>query len=60
LSFELKEKDGVTVLLSRSGWKEQVEFMHDCSTEWATYLLGLKNLCEGGKGTPYAEDVDIG
>ena len=54
LSFELSEKDGKTVLLfAQRGWKGQVEFLHYCSTKWATYLLGLKNLCEGGKGTPY-------
>jgi hypothetical protein len=34
--------------------------MHYCSTKWAAYLLGLKNLCEGGKGRPYPDDVDIG
>jgi len=61
LSFELSEKDGGTVLLfAQRGWKEQVEFMHYCSTKWATYLLSLKNLCESGKGTPYPGDVDIG
>ena len=61
LSFELHDKDGATVLLfAQRGWKEQVEFMHYCSTKWATYLLGLKNLCEGGKGTPYPHDIDIG
>ena len=59
--FELRENDGTTVLfLALRGWKEQVEFMHYCSTKWATYLLGLKSLCEGGKGTPYPDDVDIG
>ena len=61
LSFELSENDGKTVLLfAQRGWREQVEFMHYCSTKWATYLLGLKNLCETGKRTPYAHDVDIG
>ena len=60
LSFELSEKDGTVLLFAQRGWKEQVEFMHYCSTKWATYLLGLKSLCEGGNGTPYPEDVDIG
>lgn len=58
LTFDLREKDGTTVLLfAQRGWKEQVEFMHYCSTKWATYLLGLKKLCEG---TPYPDDADIG
>jgi hypothetical protein len=61
LSFELKEQNGATVLLfAHRGWKEQVEFMRYRSTKWGTYLLGLKALCETGKGTPYPEDVDIG
>ena len=61
LSFELKQNNGSTVLLfAQRGWKEEVEFMHYCSTKWATYLLGLKSLCEGGKGTPYPDDIDIG
>jgi len=61
LSFELREEHGITIVLfSQRGWKEQVEFMHFCSTKWATYLLSLKSLCETGKGTPYPEDIDIG
>jgi hypothetical protein len=48
------------VLFAQRGWKEQVEFMHYCSTKWAAYLLSLKALCETGKGMPYPEDIDIG
>jgi len=60
-TFDLLETDGVTVLLfAQRGWKEQVEFMHYCSTKWGTYLLSLKSLCEIGKGKPYPDDVDIG
>jgi hypothetical protein len=33
LTFDLKQEDGVTVVLfAQRGWKEQVEFMHFCST----------------------------
>ena len=61
ITFDLRSRDGVTtVLFAQSNWKEPVEFMHYCSTKWATYLLSLKSLCETGKGTPYPEDVDIG
>ena len=61
LTFDLKPKSGSTVLLfAQRGWREQVEFMHYCSTKWATYLLSLKSLCESGVGMPYPDDVDIG
>lgn len=61
LSFDLQEENGATVVLfAQRGWKEEVEFMHYCSTKWGTYLLSLKLLCETGNGTPYPEDVDIG
>ena len=61
LTFDLKEENGATVVLfAQRGWREPVEFMHYCSTKWATYLVSLKLLCETGKGTPYPDDVDIG
>jgi len=61
LTFDLKTQNGLTIVLfARRGWKEQVEFMHYCSTKWAAYLLSLKSLCETGKGTPYPQDIDIG
>jgi uncharacterized protein YndB with AHSA1/START domain len=61
LTFDLREESGVTVVLfAQRGWKEQVEFMHYCSTKWATFLLSLKLLCETGQGTPYPQDVHIG
>jgi uncharacterized protein YndB with AHSA1/START domain len=49
LTFDLREADGTTVLLfAQRGWKEQVEFMHYCSTKWGTYLVGLKSFCQVG------------
>jgi len=61
LTFDLREQDGATmVLFAQRGWKEQVEFMHYCSTKWGVYLLSLKSLCETGRGAPYPDDVDIG
>ena len=60
LTFDLKEKDGSTVVLfAQRGWKEPVEFMHYCSTKWATYLVSLKSLVETGRGTPYPDDIKI-
>lgn len=61
LTFDLKLEDHATIVLfAQRGWKEQMEFMHYCSTKWGTYLLSLKALCETGRGTPYPDDVNIG
>jgi uncharacterized protein YndB with AHSA1/START domain len=61
VSFELKkEGDHTLVLFKHRGWKEPVEFMHHCSTKWATYLMSLKSLIETGSGAPSPNDVKIG
>ena len=61
VSFELKKEGNLTlVLFKHRGWKEQVEFMHHCSTKWATYLLSLKSLVETGKGAPSPNDTKVG
>jgi len=60
VSFELRgDGDFTVVLFKHQGWKEPVEFMHHCSTKWATYLLSMKSLLEGGRGAPYPNDVHI-
>jgi uncharacterized protein YndB with AHSA1/START domain len=60
VSFELKQEGEQTTLLFRhDGWKEQSEFMHHCTTKWATFLLSMKALVETGKGTPFPDDVQI-
>jgi uncharacterized protein YndB with AHSA1/START domain len=55
------EQDGdhTLVLFRHEGWKEPVEFMHHCSTKWATYLMSLKSLVETGTGAPHPYDVKI-
>jgi uncharacterized protein YndB with AHSA1/START domain len=60
VSFDLKQ-DGeyCIVLFKHAGWKEPVEFMHHCSTKWATFLMSLKALVETGKGAPSPDDVQI-
>ena len=60
IRFELKQ-DGeyCIVLFKHQGWKEPVEFMHHCSTKWATFLLSLKSLLETGKGNPSPDDIKI-
>jgi uncharacterized protein YndB with AHSA1/START domain len=51
--------DYTTVLFKHQGWAEPVEFMHHCSTKWATYLVSLKSLVETGKGAAHPDDVKI-
>ena len=58
--FRLKPKDDqVFVLFSHANWKEPVEFMHHCSTKWATFLLSLRDWLEKGEGRPTPYDVKI-
>ncbi len=58
--FELKREDDFTIVLfGHLGWKEPVEFMHHCSTKWATFLISLKNLVETGKGEPWPHEVRV-
>jgi len=60
VTFDLAWKDEQTIVLFKhAGWKEPVEFMHHCSTKWATFLLSLRDLLEKGSGTPAPHDVKI-
>ncbi|PXX70990.1 uncharacterized protein YndB with AHSA1/START domain [Nocardia tenerifensis] len=54
-----REEDFTIVLFKHQGWKEPGEFMHHCSTKWASYLLSLKQLVETGTGAPSPDDVQI-
>jgi uncharacterized protein YndB with AHSA1/START domain len=55
-----QEGDYTVVLFKHEGWREPVEFMHHCSTKWATFLMSLKLLLETGNGAPDPRDVPIG
>ncbi|MFD0312879.1 SRPBCC family protein [Streptomyces flavalbus] len=58
--FLLKQEDDFTIVLFRhEGWKEPGEFMHHCTTKWATFLMSLKKLIETGQGEPAPHDVMI-
>jgi hypothetical protein len=60
ISWELRQEgDWTIVVFKHEGWKEAVEFMHHCSTKWATFLLSLKEFCETGKGSPNPEDFKL-
>ena len=54
-----QDGDYTIVLFAHEGWAEPVEFMHHCSTKWASYLLSLKSLVETGEGAPAPRDVQI-
>ena len=49
VTYTLSPRDdgGTTMLFSHAGWREESEFMHGCSTNWAAYLIGLKSGAEG-------------
>ena len=60
IRFDLRrDGDFTAVMFAHQGWKEPVEFMHHCSTKWATYLLSMKSLLESGRGAPHPDDVHI-
>ena len=60
VNWELSQDgDYTTVLFKHEGWREPVDFMHHCSTKWATYLMSLKELVETGHGRPSPDDVKI-
>jgi len=60
VSFELTEDGGETVVLfTHAGWREPTEFMHHCSTKWATVLIGLRSGLEGGAFTAFPDDTRI-
>jgi uncharacterized protein YndB with AHSA1/START domain len=60
ISFDLVPgKDRTKILFKHQGWKEPTEFMHHCSTKWATFLVSLKALVETGKGKAFPDDIQI-
>ena len=60
VTFSLVWKEEQTfVLFKHADWKEPVEFMHHCSTKWATFLLSLRDLLEAEEGHPSPRDLKI-
>ncbi|MFF1610376.1 SRPBCC domain-containing protein [Amycolatopsis sp. NPDC058278] len=60
IRWELEQRSDYTIVLFKhEGWREAGEFMHHCSTKWATYLMSLKQLVETGEGAPAPRDVMI-
>jgi uncharacterized protein YndB with AHSA1/START domain len=46
-ALEPRGDGGTTLLFSHVGWREENEFMHGCSTNWAAYLMSLRSGAEG-------------
>ncbi|MEU4423270.1 SRPBCC domain-containing protein [Actinoplanes sp. NPDC024001] len=60
ISWDLRQDGDYTIVLFKhEGWQKPVEFMHHCSTKWASYLLSLKSLVETGEGAPAPRDLQI-
>ena len=59
IEFNISKENEETVLLFKhGGWREEVEFMHHCSTQWAYFLIGLRKFLESGGGTPYGNNFE--
>ncbi|MCL2794662.1 MAG: SRPBCC domain-containing protein [Microbacteriaceae bacterium] len=60
IAFDLRADGEVTIVLfTHSGWRQPTEYLHECSTQWAVFLLSLKSLLETGAGQPWPHGVDI-
>jgi len=60
ITFELRQDGDYTIVLfAHRGWAEEVEFLHHCSTKWASYLFSLKELVQTGTGAPAPHDYMI-
>ncbi len=61
ISFDLiPSEEETTVHFSHQNWSVLTDFMAQCNTKWAVFLLSLKSLLETGKGSPFPDDVRIG
>ncbi|MGQ5261741.1 SRPBCC family protein [Micromonospora sp. ZYX-F-536] len=60
ISWRFDQRGEYTIVnFTHEGWREPVEFMYECSTKWATFLMSLKELVETGRGRPAPDDVQI-
>jgi hypothetical protein len=60
VTFRLDWKEDQTfVVFKHANWQEPVEFMHHCSTKWATFLLSLRDFVEKSAGRPIPNDLKI-
>ena len=59
LEFRLEREPETTLYFRHTGWAEECDFLHHCSTKWAVFLLSLKQALETGQGRPFPDDVHI-
>jgi uncharacterized protein YndB with AHSA1/START domain len=59
ITFDLRSGDETAILFTHAGWREPVEFMHHCSTKWASYLIGLKQGVETGTHRAFPHDERV-
>jgi uncharacterized protein YndB with AHSA1/START domain len=53
ITFELRsDGDRTKVCFSHFGFREQSEYVGECSFHWAKYFVSLQKYCEKGHGMP--------
>ena len=58
LEFKNFRRDDLTYLHFRhSNWREGADMYAQCNTDWAFYLLSLREFVEKGKGRPFPNDI---
>ena len=52
-----EQNEEIILLFKHAEWKEEAEFMNHCSTQWAYFLIGLKNKLAGiGEAKPFGSN----
>jgi hypothetical protein len=60
LEFWIEQDNDVQTLKFRhGGWEGENDFFYHCATQWATFLLSLRDYLETGKGRPFPNDLYI-
>ncbi len=60
LAFDLEERHPWTIVrFTHAGWRSSSDFYADCTTQWAMFLISLKNFIETGTGQPWPHEVKI-
>ncbi|MGE0597373.1 MAG: SRPBCC domain-containing protein [Hyphomonadaceae bacterium] len=58
IAIQLVEQGNETaIVFTHADWREQTELMHHCSTQWAYFLIGLKQHLEGGAGYAFGSST---
>ena len=58
LEFKIFHREDLTYLhLRHFNWREDAEMYAQCNTDWAFYLLSLREFVDKGKGRPFPNDI---